>query len=83
MSEVEINKYANGKVYKIWNDVNAEIYVGSTFQSLCKRMTNHCAHAACEKKYRTKLYSMMRTIGFDAFHIELLETHPCNNKEEL
>ena len=83
MSEVEINKYSNGKIYKIWNDANNEVYIGSTFQPLCKRMANHRTHATCESKYKTKLYTMMRTLGFDLFHIELLESFPCNDKEEL
>ena len=83
MSEVEINKYSNGKIYKIWNDANNEVYIGSTFQPLCKRMANHRTHATCENKYNTKLYTMMRALGFDLFHIELIETFPCINKEEL
>ena len=40
--------YAKGKIYKIANDIDDEIYVGSTCQSLSKRMGIHRQNAKNE-----------------------------------
>ena len=73
--------YNNGKIYQLLNNVNDEVYIGSTTQPLCKRLYCHKSHS---KEYGTsKLYQSMRTIGKDNFYIELIELYPCNSKEEL
>ena len=77
------NKYQNGKIYKIWNTINDEIYVGSSYEPLCKRMTCHRSDAKLIKKQTSKLYKLMSELGIDAFHIELIENYPCDNREEL
>ena len=74
--------YKNGKIYQILNKVNNDVYVGSTIQPLGKIMYEHrskCNRLLCNGK----LYQLMREIGRDMFYIELIETYPCNNKEEL
>jgi len=43
--------YSKGKIYKITNDFNDEIYVGSTCDTLVKRFSNHKKDS---KKERTK-----------------------------
>ena len=75
--------YKNGKIYQILNNVNDDIYVGSTCQALSKRMYEH--RSTCNNSYdaKAKLYQLMREIGQDNFYIELIETYPCNSKEEL
>ena len=83
MSDIEINKYNNGKIYKIWNIVNDDIYVGSTCNPLCKRMAYHRSHYNNEKYKHRNLYKLMNEIGTDMFHIELVEEYPCENKEQL
>jgi hypothetical protein len=74
--------YTNGKIYKIVNDVNDEIYVGSTCQRLSKRMVDHRAKAK-QKIILCGLYNMMNTIGVEHFKIVLIENYSCNGKEEL
>ena len=81
MSEVEINKYKNGKIYKILNTETDDIYVGSTCMELNDRMQYHIT--AQPIKQGRKLYKLMRSIGSDLFYIELLEHYPCETKEEL
>ena len=81
MSEVEINKYQSGKIYKIWNDVNAEIYVGSTHDTLSRRMTKHRTTAKTD--ISRKIYQTMNELGIEHFRIELIENFPCKSKEEL
>ena len=76
--------YKNGKIYQLLNKVNDEVYVGSTIQPLSKRMNEH--RSTCNNSYKkvnVKLYQSMREIGQDNFYIELIETYPCNSKEEL
>jgi hypothetical protein len=39
--EIKINKYHNGKIYKLVNDVDDKVYIGSTCQPLYKRLYEH------------------------------------------
>ena len=74
--------FQNGKIYCIRNEVNDDIYVGSTTQPLSKRMVKH----RCEAKQRPenmKITSMMNLWGIENFYIELLEEYPCDNIEQL
>jgi group I intron endonuclease len=72
--------YQNGKIYKIWNEVNDKIYIGSTTQLLCQRMAQH-VNRINHKDY--PIYIAMREHGKDVFRIELIENFPCNSKDEL
>ena len=74
-------KYQDGKIYKILNSENDDVYIGSTCQKLSKRMTNHRTQAKSGKTYL--LYQKMREIGDDKFYIELVENYPCENLEQL
>ena len=73
--------YQNGKHYCIRNDVDDDIYVGSTTQLLCKRMVAHRAKVKSKPHY--KLYVKMIELGIEHLYIELIENYPCDNKEEL
>ena len=72
--------YLNAKIYKIVCDVSNFIFVGSTCQSLNKRMWNHKGDS---KRHYSKIYEYMNIIGFENFHIILIKYFPCNNREEL
>ena len=74
--------YQLGKIYKIVNDVNDKIYIGSTCQTLSSRMGGHRAVGkglVCTSAF----YSAMNTIGIDHFQIVLVKSAPCTSKEEL
>ena len=63
--------YANGKIYCIRNRAAGDsiVYVGSTTQALCERMSSHrraIGHS------NMKLYKLMEDVGVDQFHIELI-----------
>ena len=75
--------YEKGKIYCIRNYINKDIYVGSSCQPLCKRLSWHKSsmNKKCCAKY--PLYDKMRELGKENFYIELLENYPCSNKEEL
>ena len=72
--------YKNGKVYQVLNNVNDDIYIGSTCQALSKRLHEHKSYLNVGKG---ELYKLMRIIGKEPFYIELIELYPCNNREEL
>jgi group I intron endonuclease len=75
--------YRKGKIYKILNTLDDDCYVGSTTQTLSKRMTNHRKDMLSEVKKDRLLYTKMRIHGADNFYIELIEDYPCENIEQL
>ena len=74
--------YQNGKIYQIVNDVNSKVYIGSTCQTLCRRMSIHRAEGKL-LRYKTPIYLAMHEIGVEHFRILLVQNAPCNSKEEL
>ena len=59
-------------IYKIVNDVDDFIYVGSTFSSLNKKFREHLILANLNKQQ--KIYIHMNKIGINKFRIELIKT---------
>ena len=76
-----MNRYQKGKIYKLVNDADDEIYVGSSCLDLPKRFYSH-KHAAKLKGYM-KVYNHLNTIGWGNVHIILIESFSCSNKMEL
>ena len=73
--------YCNGKIYQILNDIDDEVYIGSTVVALSDRMSKH---RNCTKKdSNIKLHQHMKLVGVEHFYIELLENYSCGNVEEL
>ena len=68
--------YGNGKIYCIRSHKTDKVYVGSTTQKLCKRMTKHRApsNTCTSKKF---------LVEYEDAYIELIENYPCNSVEEL
>ena len=77
--------YQLGKIYKISCDVSDYVYIGSTCNSLKKRMRNHRkrVYRYFDKNNYSPLYQYIRKIGVEHFKIELIKEFPCNNKQEL
>ena len=75
--------YQEGKIYKIYNTINDDIYVGSTTLKLCERMRDQRNCVNNEAKKDRLLYKAFREHGVDNFHIELIEKCPCNDRDEL
>jgi predicted GIY-YIG superfamily endonuclease len=74
--------YQNGKIYKLVNNIDDEIYVGSTTQKLCSRFAEH--KNDFKRTPEVKLYQHARTIGdMNNFKIILVQSYPCSNVEEL
>lgn len=78
-----MSRYQNGKIYTIRNQVDDEVYVGSTCMPLHKRFYEH-KNMKKFKKTGMKLYKHVDFLdGWDNFYIELHEDYPCENKNEL
>jgi hypothetical protein len=76
--------YKNGKIYTIRSYKTDMFYIGSTTQSLSKRLSKHKQDFLRYKKgkYKSKL-SSFQIIELDDAYIELLEECPSNSKLEL
>jgi len=69
--------YSNGKIYKITSPNCEEVYVGSTTQSLDRRLTSHksdCKIKNCTSK---------KVIDYGDAAIELIEEFICETRTEL
>ena len=75
--------YQNGKIYCIRNNIDDDIYVGSTTQPLSKRMAWHRDARNHNKKKHLKIYQKMSSVENQDIFIELLEEFPCDNVEQL
>ena len=73
--------YKNGKIYKIINDVNDLIYIGSTTQSLSRRFSEHKKDNI--RKLQFIIYKAFKEIGVEHFKIILIEEYPCENRDQL
>jgi hypothetical protein len=68
--------FKKAKIYKLWCYETDDIYIGSTCQRLCARLSGHKRqNDGCTSK---KLFEIS-----DNVMIELIEEYPCNNKMEL
>ena len=69
--------YALGKVYKLVNNVNSLIFIGSTISVLSRRRYYHTQRLLPGVK---QLYD---EIGWDKMQIVLIEDWPCESSEQL
>ena len=75
--------YQEGKIYKIYNTVNDEIYIGSTTRKLSERMAEHRKPYTIKRHGHLPIYEAFIEFGVENFFIELVEKCPCNDIEEL
>ena len=78
-------RYNNGKIYKIINNFNDMVYIGSTCLPLRKRIFNHKKEQRAGRSPNRHLFQLVREApnDWDDFQIVLVETCPCTNKDEL
>jgi GIY-YIG catalytic domain len=68
------------RIYRIENEVNNLIYIGSTTLLLDTRMKIHIADA--KRGYRTNLHNLMRELGYNNFHIMLIREIDCQDLDQ-
>ena len=78
------NKYSNGKIYKLIDNTNENIYIGSTIFTLKQRLKKHISsfkrfNNGSSKNY----YSRFKILNNNYFNIVLFENYPCSNFQEL
>jgi hypothetical protein len=73
--------YENSKIYKLINNVDDKIYIGSTVSRLSKRKSKH--HEEFIKYPDRKVYKHLNQVGWGNVDIVLIEKYPCKDKEEL
>jgi hypothetical protein len=76
-----MNRYHNGKIYKLVNTVDNRIYIGSSASELSKRLYEHKS-MACKYPER-KVYKELNTIGWENVRIIQIEAFRCETKNEL
>ena len=76
-----MNRYNNAKIYKLVNNSDSEIYVGSTCLPLSKRKSTHKDAA---RKYPTRhVYEHLNQIGWNNVRIIQIETVNAETKDQL
>ncbi len=70
--------YSKAKIYKIICNTTGEQYFGSTTQTLSQRLTDHKCGIRRKKKCRSS-----QIIERNNFSILLVESCPCENREQL
>ena len=77
-----MNKYENGKIYKITDVGYNKCYIGSTCENLSKRMTHHRTsyfeYGRGQKKTRDvpTVVGIFAEYGLENCKIELIEDYP-------
>ena len=81
-----VNKYANGKIYKIVDNGYNEAYYGSTCSKLSTRMASHrCSYRRFLLGIygKSSLYDIFQKYGISNCKIELVKLFPCASNIEL
>lgn len=73
-----MSKYQNSKIYKLVSPHTDEIYIGSTVQRLCHRLSGH--KRDCREG---KICTNKKLFELGGVKIILIEEFPCDNKEQL
>ena len=76
--------YQLGKIYKIVDNTNNNIYVGSTTEpTLARRLAGHVRNFRLWKNGKTNHTTSYKIIENDNYDIVLIENCPCETKDEL
>ena len=76
--------YENGKIYKLYSPSKNLIYIGSTTQPLCKRLSKHLTdYREYNKDNNKSYYTSFMVLECEDYKIELIEDYKCNNRQQL
>ena len=76
--------YNQGKIYKIVDNTNGNIYVGSTCEAtLAKRLAKHIETFKSYKQGKSSYMSSYKIIQNGNYDIVLLELYPCESRDQL
>jgi predicted GIY-YIG superfamily endonuclease len=77
--------YSNAKIYKLVDNTNGNMYIGSTTQStLAKRLTGHVSNYKAYKKGKKRFITSYKILENGEYSMVLLEkVDDCTCKDEL
>ena len=74
-----MEKYQNGKIYKLTTPHSNKVYYGSTIVPLKERLWKHNSESrSIKKQCRSQILYQLGDVS-----IELVEEYPCNSRSEL
>tara|TARA_R110002072_G_scaffold104792_1_gene229417 strand:- start:100 stop:558 length:459 start_codon:yes stop_codon:yes gene_type:complete len=73
-----MNKYRNGKIYKLIDLTNDNIYIGSTIEKLDRRLKRHIYYIK-----EDRLCASRSIILNGEYKIQLIKSYPCNSNRAL
>ena len=79
-----MDRYKNGKIYKIIDNTNGNIYIGSTCEpTLARRLARHRGQYKQYLKSGGKYITLFQILENNDCDIILLEDFPCETKDQL
>jgi len=75
--------YSKGKIYRIVCNTTGLVYIGSTVETLCNRLSKHRQEYKQYLKGISRYVTSFEIIKNNNYNIILIKNYPCNNKEEL
>ena len=75
--------YSKGKIYRIVCDTTGLTYIGSTVETLSKRLTKHICDYKRYLKGKNHFITSFKILENNNYKIILIDNCPCKNKEEL
>jgi hypothetical protein len=79
-----MERYKNGKIYKIVDNTNGNVYIGSTCEpTLAKRLAKHRGHYKEYLKGGYNFVTSFKILENNDYSIVLLEEFPCETKDQL
>ena len=79
-----MERYQNGKIYKLVCNITGKVYIGSTCKKLLsQRLTGHVSDFKRGKENDRHKMSSFEIIEGNNYYIELIELVPCSSKDEL
>lgn len=78
-----INKYENGKIYKLVSKNTDKIYIGATCKTLEDRLKKHESHFLDYYIGKHTFVSSFKILELGDYDIELMQLFPCENRKQL
>lgn len=81
--ETDKNRYERGIIYSIRSYQTPDIYIGSTIDTLPRRIYQHKTNYKGFQNGKGSYIYSFEIIKYDDCYIELIESYPCKSKSEL
>jgi hypothetical protein len=79
-----MDRYKNSKIYKIVDNTNGNVYIGSTCEpTLAHRLAKHRGHYREYLKGGNRYITSFKILENNDYSIVLLEEFPCETKDQL